>query len=149
MREHERLAAVSQQEMMQSYANSIRKLELERKGLVILQAFYGDAVAIGVPEMVRTMKGALDVTVALQFMVKDSKLRLYAGSKKEYMGFCNLAEEGAKVKLYVRYSFNGFVYEIEVEDLEPLYLPAFRATLLGNENEVCSFVCFYTVFYSR
>lgn len=142
--------------MMRKYAEENRGKEAKKKGLVILRAFYGDEAALGNAELEvgnaelgvgnaelgvgngksSGTKKALDVTVALQFMVKESKLRLYAGSKKDYIGFCDVSEGPEKTKLYVRYAFNGFVYELEVDDAEPVYLPAFRATLLGSEELV-------------
>ena len=141
---------------MRKYAEENRGKEAKKKGLVILRAFYGDEAALGNAELgvgnaelgvgnaelgvgngkSSGTKKALDVTVALQFMVKESKLRLYAGSKKDYIGFCDVSEGPEKTKLYVRYAFNGFVYELEVDDAEPVYLPAFRATLLGSEELV-------------
>lgn len=134
---------------MRKYAEENRGKEAKKKGLVILRAFYGDEAALGNAELDVSnaelgvgnaessgTKKALDVTVALQFMVKESKLRLYAGSKKDYIGFCDVSEGPEKTKLYVRYAFNGFVYELEVDDAEPVYLPAFRATLLGSEELV-------------
>lgn len=127
---------------MRKYAEENRGKEARKKGLVILRAFYGDEAALGNAELgvgnaeSSGKRRALDVTVALQFMVKESKLRLYAGSKKDYIGFCDVSEGPEKTKLYVRYVFNGFVYELEVDDAEPVYLPAFRATLLGSEDLV-------------
>lgn len=135
LKEHKRLAAVSQQQMMKSVVERKKKQETEKKGLVILQASYGDPTAIGIPEKVKNMEGAIDVTIPLQFMVADSKLRLYAGSKEEYMGFWKGVE--GDVKLYVRYSYNEKVYEVMVEGDEPLYLPSFRANCMGEEKDVC------------
>lgn len=133
--EHERLAAVSQQEMMKGYAARVRAQEAKKKGLVILRGVYGCAESVKVPAKVQQMEGALEVTTALQFMVKESRLRLYAGSKKEYMGFWRPAE-AEKVRLLVRYQYGDKVYEVEVGDAEPLYLPAFRATLIGDADSV-------------
>lgn len=123
--------------MMKSVVERKKKQETEKKGLVILQASYGDPTAIGIPEKVKNMEGAIDVTIPLQFMVADSKLRLYAGSKEEYMGFWKGVE--GDVKLYVRYSYNEKVYEVVVEGDEPLYLPSFRANCMGEEKDVCQF----------
>ena len=133
--EHEKLAAVSQQAMMKGYADRIRKQEEAKKGLVILRGVYGSAASVGVPEKVAKLEGAMEVTTALQFMVKESKLRLYAGSKKEYMGFWK-PEGEERVRLWVRYQYGEKVYEVEVEDGEPLYLPAFRATEVGEAKSV-------------
>ena len=86
----------------------------------------------------------MDVTTALQFMVKDSHLRLYAGSKREYMGMWVSEKEDLddRVMLIVRYRWKGSVWEIEVTDEEPLYLPAFRAIEIGK-NEIISALCVY------
>ena len=133
--EHERLAAVSQQEMMKGYAARVRAQEAKKKGLVILRGVYGCAESVKVPAKVQQMEGALEVTTALQFMVKESRLRLFAGSKQEYMGFWRPVE-AEKVRLLVRYQYGDKVYEVEVGDAEPLYLPAFRATLIGDADSV-------------
>ena len=102
---------------------------------MIRYAAYGAEAAVHCPARVAAGKGALEVTTALQFMVRESRLRLFAGSKREYMGMC--LEEGAeKPVLLVRYEFGSKVYEIEVEDLEPLYLPAFRALEIGEKDVV-------------
>lgn len=128
---------------MRKYAEENRGKEAKKKGLVILRAVYGEEAAVGIAECGvgnaecgSGAEKALDVTVALQFMVRESKLRLYAGSKKDYAGFCEVGEGAARKKLYVRYAFNGSVYELEVDDAEPVYLPAFRATRLGSEEVV-------------
>ena len=44
--------------------------------------------------------------------------------------------------LIVRYRWKGSVWEIEVTDEEPLYLPAFRAIEIGK-NEIISALCVY------
>lgn len=119
---------------MKSIAEKKKHVEEEKQGLVILQAVYGDAEAIRVPSKVKQMEDGIDVTIPLQFMTDNSKLRLYAGSKKEYMGFWKSSE---KCRLYVRYCFNEKVYEVEVEDDEPLYLPTFRANCMGDAKDVC------------
>ena len=140
---HAQLAALSQQQMMAPLADRLRAKESKKNGLVILSAVYGRANAVGVPEKVKACEGAMDVTVVLQFMVKDSILKLYAGSKQGLMGFWAMEEEEEKEKegenelvLYVRYSYGGKVWEVTVNDLEPLYLPAFRAMELGDVNQV-------------
>lgn len=140
------MAALSQQQMMAPLADRLRAKEAKKNGLVILSAVYGRANAVGVPEKVKACEGAMDVTVVLQFMVKDSILKLYAGSKQGLMGFWAMEEEEEEKKekkegenelvLYVRYSYGGKVWEVTVNDLEPLYLPAFRAMELGDVNQV-------------
>ena len=137
LKEHGRLAALSQQEMMKGIAEKKRREEEKKKGLVIRAASYGSAANIGIPEKVKNMEEVIDVTIPIQFMVKDSRVRLYAGSKQDYMGFWNPVSKDSSCRLYVRYSFNGKVYEIEVDGDEPLYLPTCRANCLGEEDEVC------------
>lgn len=132
---HARAAALSQQRMMRGVSERSRREEAAKGGLVIRYAAYGAEAAVHCPARVAAGKGALEVTTALQFMVRESRLRLFAGSKREYMGMC--LEEGAeKPVLLVRYEFGSKVYEIEVEDLEPLYLPAFRALEIGEKDVV-------------
>ena len=137
LKEHERLAALSQQEMMKGIAEKKKKEEEKKKGLVILKAYYGSAVNIGIEEKVKNMEEVIDVAIPIQFMVKDSKVRLYAGSKQDYMGFWNPVSKETLCRLYIRYSFNEKVYEIEVDSDEPLYLPTCRANCLGEEKDVC------------
>ena len=134
-REHALAAALSQQRMMRPLSERSRREEAARNGLVILFAAYGAEAAVHCAEKVRAREQALEVTPALQFMVKESRLRLFAGSKREYMGLC-LDEEAEKPVLFVRYAYGSKVYEIEVEDLEPLYLPAFRALEIGEKDVV-------------
>ena len=138
---HAQLAALSQQQMMTPLATRSRKREEAIDGLVILSAVYGQEDAISIPEKVKACEGAMDVTVVLQFMVKDSQLRLYAGSKRELMGFWvneenEKTKEGTEVVLQVRYRYRGKVWEVKVKDIEPLYLPAFRAMELGDGNQI-------------
>ena len=135
MKEHKKLAALSQQEMMKGVVEKKKKKEKEIKGLEILHAVYGEATAIRIPEKIANMENVIDVTIPLQFMVSNSKIKLYAGSKEDYMGFWKGSEKNCR--LYVRYSFNEKVYEIEVDDNEPLYLPSFRANCMGEVNNVC------------
>ena len=132
--EHKRLAALSQQQMMLAVAKRSRKQEEACDGLVIEQAVYGYESAIHNPAKVQAYEDAMDVTTALQFMVKDSHLRLYAGTKREYMGMWVSEKEDPEehVMLMVRYRWKGSVWEIEVTDEEPLYLPAFRAIEIGK-----------------
>lgn len=135
--EHKRLAALSQQQMMSSVAKRSRKQEEACDGLVIESAIYGHESAIHNPTKVRACEDAIDVTIVLQFMVKESRLRLYAGSKREYMGmWVSEKEEEDRVMLLVRYRWKGSVWEIEVTDEEPLYLPAFRAIEIGKSEVV-------------
>ena len=51
------------------------------------------------------------------------------------MGFWK-PEGEERVRLWVRYQYGEKVYEVEVEDGEPLYLPAFRATEVGEAKSV-------------
>lgn len=135
MREHKRLAALSQQQMMRGMTEKKKKKEQAEGGLVILFAAYGNPASISSAEKVQQADDAVDVTVPLQFLVADSRVRLYAGSKEDVMGFWKGVDKDCK--LYVRYNYNGKVYEVEVEDEEPLYLPAFRAHCMGDEKDVC------------
>ena len=129
------MAALSQQRMMQAVAARSVREESASDGLVILRAVYGHASAVRCEDKVKQMEGAMEVTTALQFLVKQSRLRMYAGSKREYMGLW-VGEGEDEVVLLVRYAFRGKVWEIVVKDEEPLYLPAFRAMELGEQSMV-------------
>lgn len=67
--------------------------------------------------------GWLDVTEALQYLVQNNKLELYAGiSKTGLMGFADVAPDGEK-ELYVAYCYKRQLYEKVVGDMELLRLP--------------------------
>lgn len=170
--------AAAQVRLMLGPSERKRAAELSSDGLVILCARYGlkSAVKSPDPEWYLTAKdhdteldtaGSLDVTVPLQFFVRDSRLSLPAGSKAGILGFYDVASNPAWLfekppansqeaaaepyppsisrkprteypGLYVKYRFRGQVFEVTVDDLRPLDLPApeGEATCLGPITRV-------------
>ena len=79
----------------------------------------------------------IDVRVPLQFLVRDSVLRLPAHvSKSRMLGFCDPSiasqEDALPPQLFIRYAFGGRVFEIVVGDGEPLLLPSPAANEVGE-----------------
>eukprot|EP00516_Mucochytrium_quahogii_P000127 CAMPEP_0203758642 /NCGR_PEP_ID=MMETSP0098-20131031/11494_1 /ASSEMBLY_ACC=CAM_ASM_000208 /TAXON_ID=96639 /ORGANISM=" , Strain NY0313808BC1" /LENGTH=706 /DNA_ID=CAMNT_0050651183 /DNA_START=162 /DNA_END=2279 /DNA_ORIENTATION=+ len=77
----------------------------------------------------------IDVTTQLNFFSKEDSLELHGGkSKAQLLGFYNpcLGKPCVQPELYIRYQLASWVYEITVDDIEPVRLPSHRATLIGN-----------------
>ncbi|CAM9715866.1 unnamed protein product [Phaeothamnion confervicola] len=98
----------------------------------------------------------IDVTIQVQFFVKGSSLRLPPRSKAGLLGFYREADaifdvhnvfgwraskaarpghgtggEGEGAQLWIRYEFAGRVYEITVQDCDPVVLPSPEAQYIG------------------
>jgi len=142
-----------QVQLMVKSSLASRAREEACNGLVILKATYW-------VEGGETM----DATTQMQFLVKGSKLKLPPTPKSYLLGFYSLAiaselspakqawyeswfpwlsskkqkesSAAALPKLTVRYSFNGSVYEITIDDTEELELPQANALCLGGSNVV-------------
>jgi len=132
--------------MMKKAAEARRDLEQEANGLVIVHATY-------------FVEGGkrFDATIPIQFWVRNSHLRLSSSPKSTLLGFYDLVTPTAAIlakrrpwwklfwsttsteqvppnlvpKLLVRYSYQGDIYEITIQDTEPLLLPSERAVELG------------------
>ncbi|GLD94816.1 hypothetical protein PINS_up003441 [Pythium insidiosum] len=94
----------------------------------------------------------LDVTVPLQFLVQDSTLTLPAAtSKASLLGFYNPCvvmtesetdaepqpdESAARPQLYVRYAYDGAVFEATFDDLQAVQLPSRYAMAMGPLGRV-------------
>lgn len=110
--------------MTETFQNSV-SAEKARHGLIILNAWYGRLVssADDTEEDIDTSGGSLvDVTVALQCLVKDSRLILYDTNKSSLPGFYDPAPKQTKC-LRVRYEFHKRLHEVTVGNAEPLQLP--------------------------
>ena len=87
--------------------------EVESKGLIIIDAYYGDN------EIVKKLIGIhnkniffasnprfgekiIDVTVPLRFYIEGSKLILQKKTKKRLFGFYNPCKNNEKIGLYIR-----------------------------------------------
>lgn len=140
-RDKARRDAERQRQLMTKQAQSRAKQEQAKQGLVIRRAIYqvegGDA---------------WDVTNQLQFWTEDSSLELPPSSKKDLLGFYNVAgsesnrsstndswftqlwsypdKEETRTAvpfLCVQYYYAGRLYEITVRDEEQLVLPSSKA----------------------
>jgi len=146
--------AKSQTLLMKRKADTNRKVEEEKNGLVIVQATYG-------------IEGGdrMDATVQLQFWVIDSKLQLAASSKGNMLGFYSIddtcrkdeavqegegitslfglvalwkdlvyrdprKEEKKMAYLSVQYRFDDRLYDVTIWDNEILMLPSPRASMV-------------------
>jgi len=134
-----RTDAEQQKQLMMKQAQSRAKAEQAKQGLVIRQATYqvpgGDS---------------WDVTAQLQFWTENSSLELPSSSKKDLLGFYNVAssieDKGSDVGLWeqlwgmpkaedkkptptlaVQYYYAKRLYEITISDDEPLVLPSSKA----------------------
>lgn len=106
-----------------------KRAEIEHKGLVILEAYYGkkdviSAIRRGVPVSRTVTSEVIDVSIPLQSKVQNSKLFLGGSSKCHMAGFYNPCIDDTEVpRLYIKYSYGGIVYVEEIDDEESLYLP--------------------------
>ncbi|CAI5710887.1 unnamed protein product [Hyaloperonospora brassicae] len=92
----------------------------------------------------------IDVTVPLQFFVKDGELALSRASKAGLLGFYNpcigadqtIADtrsppsSAAKPLLYVRYAYDGQVFEATFDDDQAVNLPSRFAQVMGTVGSV-------------
>jgi len=98
-----------------------RKIELEeqKRGLVIVESWYGRFVS---PSSVKPAR-LVDVKIPVQNLVEDSRLQLPQGITKSGLpGFYDPCPSSAK-KLKVTYKFRGVLHKVEVDDHEALRMP--------------------------
>ena len=94
------------------------ELSVGNGGLVIQNARYGVLRTDGEDDEEESGKTGLpprwlDVTIALQAKVQQSRLILNAGPKHHYDGFCDVDPEGQEERyLRVRYLFLGLPHEV-------------------------------------
>ncbi|KAG6551992.1 hypothetical protein Mapa_006298 [Marchantia paleacea] len=144
-----RAASEKAQLLLSNVAERKRRKQVQKDGLVIVEALYGD---------IRRRDGSdsylgedleyddsdlpppnIDVTVPLQFLVDDSgELRLHEGVKKAgLMGFCDPCP-GESKQLKVAYSYRGHQYQVVVGDYDELRIPQeshrVPGTSGGSEN---------------
>ncbi|XP_064117668.1 dnaJ homolog subfamily C member 11-like [Macrobrachium nipponense] len=117
----EAMAAV---DLMRETVRRIVEQEEARKGLVILQAWYGQLVTEGTSqEECGSSQEVVDVTIALQCLVKDSKLYfLQDSSKCSLPGFYDPCP-GEEKSLRVRYLFHAVTHEVIISDTDSLRIP--------------------------
>lgn len=93
--------------------------ERNKQGLVILKAFYGNLPDHSDYELSETI---IDITLPLQYMVKDSKLFLDESSKSNLMGSYDPCPSIPK-SLEITYMFNNEIHKIKIKDNEQLKIP--------------------------
>lgn len=98
--------------------------------------------------LIHECSDALDVELIGVSCAQDSTLSLHATSKAGLLGFynpCSRAEDEAqtasgssarKPQLYVRYAFDGSVFEATFEDDQVVQLPSRHAHLMGPTGVV-------------
>jgi hypothetical protein len=157
--------AEKQLAMMKKVSEKKRSVEADRNGLVIQKAAYWMQVAdIGIRAQTQTRVISMDATVQLQFWVAKGRLVFPSIPKSCWLGFYNLETESKvparkprhdwrfwrrwtrrsiqpvpetpQPQLTIRYSFDGYVYEITVDEKEAIILPSSRAQLLGLDSVV-------------
>eukprot|EP00052_Salpingoeca_macrocollata_P012288 m.95146 g.95146 ORF g.95146 m.95146 type:complete len:554 (-) comp18413_c0_seq1:1708-3369(-) len=117
-RRKEALAAVK---LMQQTVE--RKVASEQRvnGLVVESAVYGQLL-VAPGTAVPSEAPLIDVTVPLQCLVKDSKLRLQPSSKASLVGFYDPCPDEPK-QLRVRYRFQNKLHEVTIDDRDELKIP--------------------------
>ncbi|CAD5163862.1 unnamed protein product [Musa acuminata subsp. malaccensis] len=121
-------AAKKAQKLLQNVSNRKKNKEVEKDGLVITKAIYGNLrTARGTEEHLEVDDDVasliLDVTLPLNFLVTNSRLELHKGIKKSgIMGFCDPCP-GEPSQLLVEYTFKGKNYKVVVDDYDLLRIP--------------------------
>lgn len=124
-----REAAKKAQKLLENVSNRKKNKQLEKDGLVITRAIYGNLKIIRegnehaeVNDDVASQ--VLDVTLPLNFLVTEAgQLKLHEGIKKSgIMGFCDPCP-GEPKQLLVEYTFSGNRSKVVVDDNGELLIP--------------------------
>lgn len=150
--------AVVEQQIMESFASACHNTEEKINGLRIIKALYGPAFLIRAQSTPAQLPASafvtffnaksrrqtnfldsgaymtpFDVTVPIQAMIRESKLRLGGGhSYNNLPGFFGLlttqepcigSAKDFRLQLYIRYSYGGRESERVFSDGEPVFLP--------------------------
>jgi len=105
--------------MEESYRRSV-ETEQNKKGLVILNAWYGKLISTERSDI--DSPAVIDVTIPLQCLVNGSKLILTEVSKSQINGIYDPCI-GEEKSLKVIYEFRGILHEVVVKDDEILRIP--------------------------
>lgn len=106
--------------MQETYDNCVTA-ERARGGLIIVNAWYGCLVTTHDDESFPPGT-VVDVTVAVQCLVKESRLIIHDSNKASLPGFYDPAP-GSEKSLRVRYEFRHKMHEVTIGDSQPLRLP--------------------------
>ena len=113
--------------MIRSKALQSALSEQERKGLVIVEAFYGKLSLLERMTIDTTVTSSevFDVAAQLQVLVEHHRLVMPAMSKAAQYGFFNpCVQPGEALGLYVKFSFGGHVQSRLFQDTDPVSLPS-------------------------
>jgi len=113
-REAEAAVALMQETYQRTYNQ-----EEEKRGLLVIRALYGK---LSSESGSQSMDEAVEVTIPLQCLVKDSKLVLHESSKSQLPGFYDPCV-GEEKSLYVQYKFHNLLHETTIADNEILRIP--------------------------
>ncbi|XP_008786962.2 chaperone protein dnaJ 13 [Phoenix dactylifera] len=124
-----REAAKKAQKLLENVSNRKKNKQIEKDGLVITRAIYGNLKAIRVGNEHGEVNDdvasqVLDVTLPLNFLVTEAgQLKLHEGIKKSgIMGFCDPCP-GQPKQLLVEYTFSGHRSQVVVDDTDELLIP--------------------------
>lgn len=111
-------------EFMRASYETCVECERKRHGLVIVNAWYGNFFSFNENDLNNPYRvnKVIDVTLALQCQVKDSKLFLTEGCKAQINGFYDPCI-GEEKSLRVRYLFRDTLHEVTIDENEPLAIP--------------------------
>lgn len=124
---------------------AMRERDLNRGVGDEVEAGSGDSITQQEEETELLEQKWIDVTVPLQFFVKDGELSLTASSKAGLLGFYNpcigedqtiasarsVSNSAVKPLLYVRYAYDGQVFEATFDDDQVVSLPSRYAQAMG------------------
>ena len=111
-------------ELMRDSYESCVECERKRHGLIISNAWYGNFFSFNENDLNNPYRinKVIDVTVALQCLVKDSKLILTEGCKAQINGFYDPCI-GEEKSLRVRYLFRDSQHEVTIDENAPFAIP--------------------------
>ncbi|XP_065163838.1 dnaJ homolog subfamily C member 11 [Atheta coriaria] len=124
-------------DLMQAAYERIMIDETSKNGLVVVRAIYGKICAEEGDVIQDLTEEAIDVTIPLQCLVKDSKLVLHDLSKSQLPGFFDPAV-GEEKSLHIAYTYRNQQHEVLAHDTEPIRIPKLgksaRASLSSNQR---------------
>jgi len=120
--EHAKKSAVAAIKLMTHSATRKQAHEETRKGLIIVQAWYGNLLKEAEGDAQDEKSTIIDVTIPLQYLVEDSQLHLEPTPKANLLGFYDPCP-GEDKQLYIRYLFQDKLHQVTVQDWEALGIP--------------------------